>query len=149
MTSRQRPTRAQARAVFRQAFAYLVVGGLSAGIDAGLYTLFIWLGVNPVIASPTSFLSSVLFNYFLNRAVVFSDSRPGTYWRYALVVAFNVALGTGIVAAGIAFGLHPLVAKAVSMVVIVAFNFVVLRTWVFSSPKGESDAAADERDASA
>lgn len=133
------------RALIKQAFSYLIVGGLSAAIDAGIYTLLLWLGVNPVLASPASFLTSVFFNYFINRAVVFADSRPGTYWRYAIVVAFNVVLGTGIVAAGVALGVNPLVAKGASMVVIVAFNFVVLRTWVFRRVREEPEEPSGER----
>ena len=146
MTGSKRPrlTAEQSKGVIRQAFAFLIVGGVSAVIDGGLYTLLVFLGVNPVLASPASFLTSVFFNYFGNRTVVFSASRPGTYWRYAVAVAFNVVLGTAIVAGGIALGLHPLLAKGVSMVVIVAFNFVILRTWVFRRPRVEPESAVSE-----
>jgi putative flippase GtrA len=111
------------------------VGGLSAAVDGGIYAGLVALGVNPVVASPVSFLTSVLVNYFANRQFVFRSRRRGAYWRYATLVGLNLVLGTGIVAAGVMIGMHPLLAKLVSMVVIVVFNYVSMRNWVFAAPR--------------
>lgn len=116
----------------REVAAFLVVGGLSAAIDAGVFLLLTTLGMHPVLASSIGFLSAFVVNFGGNRRLVFrARSAPGQLWRYVALVILNLGLSAGIVALGIAMGLHPTVAKGVSLVLIAAFNFVAMRQWVF------------------
>ena len=124
----------------REVAAFLVIGGLSAAIDAGVFLLLNTLGVYPVLASVISFISAFAINYNGNRRLVFrARSRPGQLWRYAALVFFNLGLSAGIVALGIAVGLSPVVAKIVSLVIIAIFNFVAMRQWVFRVRSGSPD----------
>ena len=121
----------------RELAAFLVVGGLSAAIDAGVFLLLSWLGLHPVLASSIGFLSAFAVNFGGNRRVVFrARSAPGQLWRYIALVVLNLGLSAGIVALGIAVGLHPTIAKGVSLVLIAAFNFVAMRQWVFRDRGG-------------
>ncbi|MET0261175.1 MAG: GtrA family protein [Gaiellaceae bacterium] len=115
---------------------FLVVGGISAGIDAGGFIVLTTLGLSPLVASPISFLASFGFNFFANRILVFRA--PHERWqivRYTTLVAVNTGVSTLLVAGGIALGLPPLAAKLISMGLIAMWNFVLLRVWVFRPSK--------------
>jgi putative flippase GtrA len=126
----------------REILAFLVVGGLSAGIDAGVYLVLTLLGVPPVLASAISFMSAFAVNYGGNRRVVFRATHGGTLWRYVTLVIVNLGLSAGLVALGIALGWGPFIAKAVSIVVIAAFNYVAMRQWVFRARPASPDGSA-------
>lgn len=136
----------------RQVAAFLVVGGLSAAIDAGVFLLLTALGMHPVLASSIGFMSAFVVNFGGNRRVVFrAAAAPGQLWRYIALVVLNLGLSAGIVGAGIAVGMHPVLAKGLSLVIIAVFNFMAMRQWVFrdrspsrSDSAGTSTAAEPE-----
>lgn len=112
--------------------AFLIVGGLSAAIDAGVFVVLTWLGVPPVLASSISFLSAFVVNFKGNQQLVFRvKSNRWQLVRYIALVLVNLGLSAGLVALGVVVGLDPLLAKAISMVLIAVFNFVAMRFWVF------------------
>lgn len=114
--------------------AFLIVGGLSAGIDAGVFVLLTWLGVPPVLASSISFLSAFVVNFKGNQQLVFRvKANRWQLVRYIGLVLLNLGLSAGLVALGVVAGMNPLVAKAVSMVFIAVFNYAAMRFWVFPS----------------
>lgn len=115
----------------REIMTFLVVGGLSAAVDGGLFLVLSWLGVFPVLASAISFMSAFAVNYGGNRRLVFRAAGGGSLWRYITLVVVNLGLSAGLVALGILVGLSPVAAKVVSIVVIAAVNYVVMRAWVF------------------
>lgn len=126
-----------------------IVGGISAGIDAGGFELLLSLGVLPLVASPISFLSSFAFNFFANRSLVYR-AKPD-WWqlvRYTTLVAVNTLISTGLVAGGIALGISPLFAKIGSIAIIALWNFVLLRVWVFR-PTAAARRLKEEQDAAA
>lgn len=115
-----------------QFLLFLLVGGVSAAIDAGGFVVLTSLGMTPLLASPISFLASFAFNFLANRSVVFRA--PPERWqivRYTSLVAVNTGISTLLVAGGIALGMTPLFAKLTSMALIAMWNFVLLRIWVF------------------
>lgn len=115
----------------REIMTFLVVGGLSAAVDGGVFLLLSSLGLTPVLASAISFMSAFVVNYGGNRRVVFRAAGGGSLWRYITLVIVNLGLSAGLVALGILVGLSPVAAKVVSIVVIAAVNYVVMRAWVF------------------
>ena len=132
------------RSRVREILSFLVVGGLSAAIDAGVFLLLTALGVTPVLASAISFMSAFVLNYTGNRRVVFrATNGKGYLWRYVTLVLTNLGLSAGLVALGVAVGLLPVVAKIISLVVIAVVNYVAMRQWVFrdrsTSPAGSAE----------
>lgn len=120
------------RARIREFVLFLIVGGISAGIDAGGFVVLTSLAVPPLVSSPISFLASFAFNFFANRSFVFRA--PPERWqivKYTALVAVNTGISSLLVAAGIALGLTPLFSKLISMGLIATWNFVLLRVWVF------------------
>ena len=59
------------RPLLAQFGRFLVVGGISFSVDFGLFTVLYGLGVPHLIASATSFSTSVVLNYILSRRYVF------------------------------------------------------------------------------
>ena len=110
----------------------MLVGGISAGIDAGGFILLTGIGLTPILASPTSFLASFFFNFFANRSLVFR-AKPERWQivRYTALVTVNTLISTGLVAGGIAIGVTPLIAKLATMALIATWNFFLLPAWVF------------------
>jgi len=118
----------------RQVTAFLVVGGLSAAVDAGVFFALVFFGVPPVIASSLSFLSAFVINYRGNRDVVFRAKQGrGIFVRYCLLVAVNLGLSAAGVAFGIWIGLSAALSKILTMVVVAGVNFIAMRLWVFPS----------------
>lgn len=134
------------RGRLRQIAAFLVVGGLSAVVDAGVYALLVFLGVWPPLASGISFLSAFAVNYLGNRGFVFRSSRGhgAALPRYIALVAGNLVVSTGGIALLMAFDIGPLVAKFITMVVVAAVNFFVMRWWVFPAVPVPPAAPASE-----
>ena len=127
----------------REVLAFLLVGGTSAAIDAGVFLLLSTIGVHPVLASSIGFMSAFIVNFSGNKKLVFrARSAPGQLWRYIALVVVNLGLSAGIVALGIAVGLHPTIAKIVSLVLIAMFNFVAMRQWVFRDRTPNQDDSA-------
>lgn len=119
-------------AVVKQFLGYVVIGGISAGLDFGIFLFFVAIHISPVIATALSFLLSSIFNYCANRSLVFKERGMRTMIRYVILVGVNAGASSGLVGLGMFVGLSPTISKGVSMVIIVGFNFVMMRRWVFS-----------------
>jgi len=130
----------------REILTFIVVGGASTAIDAGGFLLLTWLGVPPVIASAIGFMSAFAVNYSGNSRLVFRMAARGSLWRYITLVVVNLGLSAGLVALGIALGLPAIVAKGISIVVIAAFNYLVMRLWVFRARPVRPDGSASIED---
>jgi putative flippase GtrA len=132
---------------WRRPVAFVAVGGASAAVDMGLFLLLTRFGLEPWAASAVSFLAAFAVNYRGNRDLVFrAGAVSGALRRYVVLVAFNWVASTMLVGMLAATALPGWFAKAVSMVVVAAFNYVALRRWVFQARSGGDRTAsgADE-----
>lgn len=129
----------------RDIFFFLLVGGTSALIDAGVFWLLERFGVWVWLASAIGFLSAFVVNYRGNARLVFrARENVGTLGRYVILVTANLILSTVLVEALAIAGLLPIVAKLISMVVIAAINYAAMRLWVFRSrPRAAGPASED------
>jgi putative flippase GtrA len=116
----------------RKLATFVAVGATSAACDFGVFWLLSRVGLYAGLASACGFLSAFVINYRGNRDLVFRAGKvPGAMVRYVVLVAVNLGLSTGIVAGLVALGVPALWSKLISMVVVAAFNFVMMRAWVF------------------
>jgi putative flippase GtrA len=117
------------------AIRYLMVGVASFAIDfGGLVLLHGVLGVYLPVATAVAFLTSVGFNFFLNRMWSFDAAvHPvaGQAVRYGMLVGLNLVLNVLIVSALTAGHLDYRLAKIASTSVVTLVNFTMLRIWVF------------------
>jgi putative flippase GtrA len=116
------------------AVRYLVIGGASAALDAGLLWLLhgVWDVALPV-ATFVAVATAFFFNFALNRMWSFGSTSPvGTQFAKYLALGVlnwlaNVAGVTGLAA----LGMHYLVAKVLVVAVVTVLNYVVYKAWVF------------------
>lgn len=121
------------RSHLRQGFFFLIVGGASAVIDAGVFWLLVTLGMWPTLASVISFCAAFAVNYRGNRDLVFrAQASRRALVRYTVLVVINLGLSAGGVALGTeVLNFSPIVAKVATMILVALINFFVMRLWVF------------------
>jgi putative flippase GtrA len=117
-------------------FRFLVVGGVSAGVDVGLLALLHGVvGLRLVVATTVAFWTSLAVNFGLNRNWVFVQTRAGSVRRHAArylaAVGLNYAATLAIVGGLVAAGVGYLVAKLAAIAVLAVGNYVLYRRWIF------------------
>lgn len=120
---------------------FIIVGGISFAIDLGLLMLLhevfqveLWL------ATPIAFLTSLAFNFALQRMFTFR-AKNGTkvsFMKYCLLVAFNTLAVDVIVNFIDWLGAGYQVGKVVSTIMITAWNFLLYKHWIFRGSSAET-----------
>lgn len=120
----------------KKLFIYLMVGGFTNGVDVGLYWILTsTIGFYFLFSSLASSAVSLFFNFTLHKFVTFEskDSSKKQIPRYLTLITFNYLFSAGLLAFLVELvGVHYLVAKLVTLAVIITYNFLALRFWVFS-----------------
>ena len=126
-----------ARSIAAQQFvAYLVVGGLSSLVDVGGFVLISRALGRPLLASALSFTAATLANYFLSYMIAFVRarfSRAGEIWRIAAISVAGLGVNTLAMWAGLLLGAPPLLAKIVAVPIVLVWNFLGRRLFVFQT----------------
>lgn len=124
------------RTDIRAQFAwYLVVGGLSFGVDIGAFVALQALATPVLAASALSFTAATGANYVLSYLLAFERGRfsRSTEIRRLLVVALvGLALNTGLVWLFVSMTpMTPVAAKVLAVPLVLAWNFLGRRWFVF------------------
>lgn len=117
------------------AIRYLIVGGLSAGLDIGLLVGLRELAGLPIpVATTIAFWVALAGNFWLNKAWSFPNPQPGgrPFLRYMVLVGVNYLATVAIVTGGAAAGLPYVVAKVLAIGAAASWTFVAYRRWVFA-----------------
>lgn len=113
---------------------FIIVGGISFAIDLGLLMLLHEVfGVELWLATPIAFLTSLGFNFALQRIFTFRarNSTKVSFLKYCLLVAFNTLAVDVIVNFVDWLGAGYQVGKVVSTIMITAWNFLLYKHWIF------------------
>lgn len=115
-------------------FRFLLVGGASVVVDAGLlYVLHGLAGLRLEPATALAFLAGFMVNFALNRQWSFAST--GRLRRqlaaYLALVAANLLVTVVLVRALTALGLMYLVAKVFTTAALSVVNYLVSRKWIF------------------
>ncbi|WP_255768213.1 GtrA family protein [Pseudarthrobacter sulfonivorans] len=116
------------------AVRYLIVGGLSFGVDFGLLVLlhevFHW---EVGIASATAFVSSLIFNFLVQRKFSFESSHRThvSMIRYGILVVANTLATVLIVQLLTPTILGYMGGKVISTAAMTIWNFYLYQHWVF------------------
>jgi putative flippase GtrA len=129
------PDRSPLRVLRSSAFRFVVVGGASVVVDAGLlYALHGLLGLGLEAATALAFLAGFVVNFALNRQWAFAST--GRLRRqvtaYLALVAANLLVTVVLVRALTVLGVMYLAAKVLTTAVLSAVNYVVSRKWIFT-----------------
>ena len=126
---------------------YLFVGGTAALVEWGLFYLFFYyllagLGLSvdalTLVATTLAFCLSTLYHYFLGNVLVFdSGSKYNKSKELSLVflvsimgLAFNLMFMYAFVGW---FNWNPMVAKVVTSCIVVVWNYLSRKKWIFRS----------------
>ena len=119
---------------------FIIVGGVSFVIDLGLLMLLheVFL-VDLLIATPVAFLTSLAFNYALQRAFTFraENGKSVSFVKYCLLVAFNTLAVDVIVNFIDWLGAGYQVGKVIATILTTAWNFLLYKHWIFKSGAGK------------
>jgi putative flippase GtrA len=112
---------------------YAAIGITGVLLDAVLYVLLTRAGVPPVPATVLSTTAGILNNYVLNATLNFGTGLNLVHGRRFLTVGLvGLVVAAASLQALIALGLDDLVAKAISIPVVVVSQFVVNKRWSFA-----------------
>lgn len=113
---------------------FFVVGAASFIIDLGLLAILHEVfDVDLWIATPIAFLTSLVFNFFVQRTFTFqSDTRAHvSFLKYGALVVFNVIATDVIVNLIAGAGVSYAVGKVVATVATTGWNFLLYKHWIF------------------
>jgi len=99
---------------------------LSLLVEAALLPAWLASGVGAVLGAQLAFAG--------NRRFTFNHQGAWwpAWWRFMGTAALGAVLGMALVGAGVALGLHYLLAQAVATLVVMLLGFVVNRRWSFA-----------------
>lgn len=120
----------------RAAQRYLVVGGVSALADWGIFALMLYsFELNYILAGTVSFVLATGLNYYLSVRFVFGTGRRQRNERILLlylVSVIGIGFNLGMLAIGIdALGLHPMLSKICATGLAFGWNFAARYFFVF------------------
>lgn len=114
---------------------FLIVGGGAAVVELGLFQLLVLIHVDPVPANIASFVVGLVTSFVGYRLWSFVGDHTlpvaGQFGAYLTLALANAAVSSLAIHALVAAGMIPLLAKAGSMGVIAAWNYVILNRLVF------------------
>jgi putative flippase GtrA len=115
---------------------YLFVGGISSVLDIGGFAVLRYLSVQYLIASTLSFIAATILNYFLSYVLAFTRgkySQQSEVVRFWLVSLVGLLINTAVVWMVVkALGAPPVAGKVIAVPVVLVWNFVGRRLFVFS-----------------
>ncbi len=119
--------------LLRQGIAYVAVGVGTALLELVLFELLLWLGVALAPANICAVCVATVVNFALNGTVAFkgSTSFARSLVLYLLLFALNTAFSTFTIGWLVDAGMASYIAKGLTMVCIVLWNFVLYRKVVF------------------
>lgn len=119
---------------------FLGVGGASFAIDLGLLALLHQVGgVDLWIATPIAFLTSLVFNFFIQRKFTFKSSSRAhvSFAKYGALVLFNLVATDVIVNVIADSGQSYAIGKLAATVATTGWNFLLYKHWIFKPAKAE------------
>ena len=141
------------KTIVREGFVvkFLVVGGLSFAIDLGLLALLHEVGnVDLWIATPIAFLTSLVFNFFVQKNFTFQSGARAhvSFLKYGALVVFNVVATDVIVNFTAGTGQSYALGKVIATIATTVWNFLLYKHWIFK-PATANNGDAVDLDASA
>ena len=118
----------------RNLILYGIIGGLSSGLDAGVFALLVkTAGFDKFLANTISIHCGIFLSFFLNSRYNFkkTDDFLGRFIPFYLTGLFGLALSQGILWLGGQIGSDTLITKLVSIVIVALVQFFINRAVAF------------------
>ncbi|MDE2371725.1 MAG: GtrA family protein [Burkholderiales bacterium] len=114
---------------------YGTVGVVATASHWALLALLVEVfGVRAWIGSGAGAVLGAQVAFFGNRRYTFGHAGAWlpAWWRFMGTAALGAAVGMGVVAAGVAFGLYYLLAQALATGLVMLLTFAINRHWTFA-----------------
>jgi putative flippase GtrA len=114
---------------------YLLVGATATAVHWALLALLVEaLGVVPWLASGAGAVLGAQVAFVGNRVYTFGHAGPlwPAWWRFMGTALLGAGVSMAVVAAGVALGVHYLLAQAVATALVVLLTFGLNRYWTFA-----------------
>jgi putative flippase GtrA len=112
---------------------YYGVGAVNTAFGFGLYSAFVWLGLNLYLAQIVAHVCGTIFNYFTYSRHVFHGHRRKPA-AFAGAYVFNYLQGLALLAIAHSFVANPYAAGLLTLIVGTSLNYFVLRGFAFGPP---------------
>ena len=115
----------------RRFIGFLAVGGLNTLFGYTAYAAFLMTGLAPEFAVVGSTIAGMLFNFASLGTLFGSRDRhrfPRYLITYAVLLAANIVLLKGIIAAGIG----PFLGQGIAVILLAPLSFLMMRRFVFA-----------------
>jgi putative flippase GtrA len=115
---------------------FLFVGGLNTAVGYGFYALFIFIGLDPYLATTLSTILGVINSYFWNKYFTFRQPKKSLaeVMRFALVYGISYGANLGLVYIFIdMLGMNSYVSGAVCLFVTTIVSYVGHNFFSFKS----------------
>jgi len=126
----------------REVIVYIIFGVLTTIAGFGLYALFLHIGFNVAVSNTLSTFLAILFAYVTNKIWVFNarDYRirtlTGEFFKFLSSRFVTYVIDTVLlVLLADVFGVNPLIAKAMTSVIVVILNYLISKKLVFKNTK--------------
>jgi len=124
---------------FRQFIKFCIVGGISTIVDVGTYTALTrtmdFFMQYYLLANAISFIIALANSYILNRRFTFKSNHKKVgmqFAKYASVYTIGLGLSEAILYTLVdRFGMHDLIAKACAIGVVLFWNFIGSKFFIF------------------
>lgn len=106
---------------------FLFVGGINTAVGYGFYALFIFIGLDPYLATTLSTILGVINSYFWNKYFTFRQPKKSLHevLRFVLVYAISYGANMGLVHIFIdTLGMNSYVSGAVCLFVTTIVSYV-------------------------
>lgn len=125
---------------------YLVIGITTFLLDFGIYKLLIWLfEFDEIPANLTSVLLSLLFNFTMSNFWTFKSGRSNQkskLVKYSMLATFNYIINNALFAYIVStYEVPALMVKVGVTALVVLWNFVLYRFWIFTPEITEPELA--------
>ena len=112
---------------------FLGAGATATATHYATLITLVGFGVAALPASAAGSVAGLLMHYCISSRWVFTPVRPqrATFGRFILVSALAFFLNSLLMWAGLALGLHYLVAQILSTIFVMLVNYVLHANWTF------------------
>jgi len=132
------PSSVSSSAAQRRIAAFLVVGGITAGIYYALIGL-LWrvLGLHYLLGVSVAYVCAVVFHFMASRHVTFEasqDSARRQIPRYLAMAAINYVITVSVVDLSVRLaGLHVYFGSTLAILATMVTGYLGMRRWVFAT----------------
>ena len=119
------------------------VGVLNTGITIVSYMIFIFFGINYLLANIFAYGLGVINSYFWNRRWVFKETQKTNqqyvFVKFVLVNLLTLGITTGILFILVQYlYIQEIIAQVLATGVGLIFNFLLNKTWTFGNKQSPS-----------